>query len=165
MPATLCAHARPDHHQPGETCRYAADLKPGDSVAVLPGIFMTVYDARPADDLTVMDIVYDHMDADDPALTTQVPARALVSVIPADGLTTEEKQHQDQAPAIMKPVNLPDCAYSWTYEDKPCYDRPAFVITGFDKAERLACLKHAGAVLAEITGPAQAASVIEFEGE
>ncbi|MFD8573687.1 hypothetical protein [Streptomyces sp. NPDC059639] len=165
MPATLCAHARPDYHQLGETCRYAADLRPGDQVAVITGIHMTVYDARPADDPAMIDLHYDGTDADDPALATQIHGRAIVPVIPADGLTAQEQQHQDQAPAIMKLLNLPDCAYSWTYTDRPCYARPAFVVTGFDKVERLACLEHVGHVLAEVTGPDQAASVIEYEGE
>ncbi|MEU6846308.1 hypothetical protein ABZ930_30985 [Streptomyces sp. NPDC046716] len=164
MPATLCAQARPDSHQPGETCRYAADLRPGDQVAVITGIFMTVYSACPADGPNMIDLHYDATGRR-PALATQIHAHTLASVIPADGLTTQEQYHQDQRPTVVKLLNLPDCVCSWTYIDTPCCARPAFAVTGFDKVERLACLEHAGHVLAEVTGPDQAASVIEYEGE
>ncbi|MET7844032.1 hypothetical protein ABZT45_36645 [Streptomyces sp. NPDC005356] len=45
--SALCDHRRPDYHHDGETCRLAADLKPGDQGGVVTGAHVTVLEVHP----------------------------------------------------------------------------------------------------------------------
>lgn len=88
---------------------------------------MTVHDARPATCPGYTALGYDIADADDPALTTQLPARTVLPVRPAEGLSSDEQHPPTPAPAVIKLLDLPDCAYTGV-DDAPCYPRPAFVV-------------------------------------
>ncbi|MFZ3562689.1 hypothetical protein ACOKM5_42920 [Streptomyces sp. BH097] len=98
---SICTH-RPGYHHNGETCRTAAELKPGDRIPVLDGAALaTVLDARPAED-GWMSVLLD-ASGDGAAL---IASDTVLSVRPADGLRADELPAPDPEVEVRVSVEV-----------------------------------------------------------
>ncbi|MFF1594322.1 hypothetical protein ACFVY0_40495 [Streptomyces sp. NPDC058286] len=141
--SALCDHARPDYHHEGETCRCAADLKPGDQVGIVTGAHVTILEAHPNIEPGRTSVLFTNS-TDGP---TRIASDTILPVRPADGLA-------------------PETGCTGTDSDeRPCRSRPAFTVTTPTKAQALACEWHIPDLLHATIGPERvSATVTAYEG-